>query len=219
MLTHILGKKVGMTQMFTTEGELIAVTVVEAGPCTVVQVKTEDNDGYTAAQIGFESVELKKNGKRRGRFTKPLLGHFKAAGLENKPLRYLREVPCNAAEPPKVGDTVTVKDFEGVTHVDVVGTTKGRGFAGTIKRHGFTAGPRSHGSMNVRAPGSIGQHQDPGRVFPGKKLPGHYGAARRTVRNLELVGLDQAKNLMFLKGAIPGSRGGQLMIRKTNCIG
>lgn len=219
MLAHILGKKIGMSQMFTKDGELIAVTVLEAGPCTVVQVKTEAREGYNAAQIGYEAVELKKNGRRRGRFTKPLLGHFRRAGLENKPLRYLQEIPYDPTKPPKVGDTVGVADFQGVSHVDVSGVTKGRGFTGTVKRHGFTMGPRTHGSMNVRAPGSIGQHQDPGRVFPGKRLPGQHGAAQRTVRRLEVVGVDTERSLMFVKGAVPGPRGGQLLIRKTNCLG
>ncbi len=219
MFTHILGKKVGMTQFFDKEGQFVPVTVVEAGPCKVVQVKTDETDGYAAAQIGYGARKpSREEGERRGRLTKPLIGHYKKAGLLEAPPRVLREVPVDPQNLPKVGDDVTVEIFEGVTHVDVVGTTKGRGFAGTVKRHGFAKGPRSHGSMNVRAPGAIGQHQDPGRVFPGKKLPGHYGAARRTVRHLTLVGIDKEKNLLFVKGGIPGPRGGDLLIRKTNWV-
>lgn len=218
MFSHILGKKVGMTQFFGKDGNFVPVTVVEAGPCTVVQLKTAEVDGYDAAQIGFGAMKPGRDGQRRGRLTRPLMGHFKKAGLEESPLRQLKEVPIDPAQAPKVGDTLTVEIFEGVTHVDVVGTTKGRGFAGTVKRHGFAKGPRSHGSMNVRAPGAIGQHQDPGRVFPGKKLPGHYGAAQRTVRHLELVGIDAEKNLLFIKGGVPGPRGGKLLIRKTNWV-
>lgn len=217
MLTHILGKKVGMTQLFGEGGEVIPVTIVEAGPCRVVQVKTPDVDGYSAAQIGYGRRKASRDGARRGRLTKPLIGHFAKAGLAEEPPQLLREVPC-APNAVKVGDTVSVGIFEGVSHVDVVGTSKGRGFTGTVKRHGFTQGPRSHGSMNVRAPGSIGQHQDPGRVFKGKKLPGHFGAERTTVRHLKVVKCDPERNLLFVRGAVPGSRGGFILIRKTNWV-
>lgn len=202
----LIGKKLGMTQMFEASGEVTPVSVIEAGPCPIVQVKTPEKDGYSAIQIGFGAIREKRNTKAR-------LGHFKKAGVS--PCRLLREVRVDDSSQFKVGESVDVKVFEGTDKVHVSGTSKGRGFAGTIRRHNFTAGPRTHGSHNVRAPGSIGMCATPSRVFKGKKLPGRMGGKRTTTRNLKLVEIDTKNNLLYVKGAIPGANNGFVFIEKA----
>lgn len=201
----LIGKKLGMSQIFDPAGEVTSVTVIEVGPCEVVQVKTEETDGYRAAQLGFEP-QMEK------RVKKPQLGHFKRAGVE--PKRILRESPLSADEEVNPGDVVTVDQVfsEGV-YIDVIATSKGRGFSGTIKRHGFGRGPMSHGSKNIREPGSTGMHTYPGRVFKGKRMPGQFGNKRTTVKNLVVVGVDAARNRLLVKGSIPGPNGGIVSVR------
>jgi large subunit ribosomal protein L3 len=202
----LLGTKLGMTQVFDDSGAVTPVTVLEVGPCRVVQVMSEERDGHRAAQIGYLPQKAK-------RVRKPQLGHFKKAGVE--PYRFLRESPLSGAgdELPEVGDQITVDQvFAAGVIVDVVGVSKGRGFAGTVKRHGFSRGPEAHGSKNVREPGSTGAHTYPGRVFKGKKMPGHMGARRTTVKNLEVVRVDAEKNRLLLKGAVPGAVGGLVCV-------
>jgi len=204
MAHFILGRKGRMTQVFTEEGDCVPVTIIEAGPCTVTQVKTEACDGYNAVQLAFEPVREKV-------VTKPVAGHLKKAGVG--PHRFLREHRIDGAPTEEVGTTVTCANFEPGSLVDVVGTVKGRGTAGAIKRHGFARRPQSHGHMRTRRPGSIGMHSDPGRVFKGKRMAGHYGFNRHTVKNLEVVGVDSENNLLLVKGAVPGPRGGFIMIQ------
>ena len=203
MAKAILGRKVGMTQIFDAEGKAIPVTVIEATPCKVVQVKTEERDGYAALQIGFGAVRPKL-------VNKPKAGHFKKAGIE--PLRYLREVPAD--EEAAVGSEITVDIFSEKEYVDVTGISRGKGFAGGIKRWNFGRGPMSHGSKYHRGPGSLGA-TGPARVFKGRKLPGHYGNTRVTVQNLEVVKVDPEKNLLVIKGSVPGVRGSLLYIKKA----
>lgn len=204
MTQFILGRKGRMTQMFTPEGECIPVTILEAGPCRVTQIKSVDTDGYHALQLAYEPAREKV-------LSKPEVGHLKKAGVE--PHRFLREIRLENAPSAELGAEVTCAQFEKGAIVDVVGTMKGRGFAGTIKRHGFSQRPRSHGHMKTRRPGSIGMHSDPARVFKGKKMCGHYGDSRKTVKNLEVVAVDVERNLLVIKGAVPGPSGGFLMIR------
>lgn len=203
-MTLILGKKQGMTQVFTEEGKAFGVTVIAAGPCTVCQVRTAEKDGYNAVQLGFDDSTEKRT-------KKPQRGHFAKAGTE--PKRFLREERLSAPAELAVGDTVTVDAFSPGDVVDVVGTTKGRGFAGTIKRHRFHRGPETHGSMNVRRPGSIGQSAYPSRVFKGMRSSGHYGHARKTVKNLEVVRVDAARNLILVRGSVPGPTGGFVQVQ------
>lgn len=201
----ILGKKVGMTQIFTEEGIAVPVTVIEAGPCTVAQKKTSAKDGYNAIQLGFGE-------KRENLFNKPMKGHFEKAGV--KPKRYLREVRVDDIDAYEVGQEIKADIFTPGEKVDVVGTTKGRGFSGAIKRHGFHRGPMAHGSKYHRRPGSLAA-KGPARVFKGRKLPGHYGAERVTIQNLEVVRADAGQNLLAVKGAIPGPRGGLVMVKQS----
>lgn len=202
----LLGKKLGMTQVFTPEGEAVPVTVVAAGPCFVVQKKTKERDGYNAIQVGFEEVKEK-------RVNRPLLGHFRKANLP--PFRYLREFRFRDEEVPyEVGDKLTVELFRPGERVDVTGISKGKGFTGAIKRHGFQRGPMAHGSKYHRRPGALGA-KGPARVFKGRKLPGRAGGERVTVLNLEVVKSDPARNLLLLKGAVPGPRQGLLIIREA----
>jgi large subunit ribosomal protein L3 len=201
----ILGKKVGMTQVFTDEGIAVPVTVIEAGPCTVAQKKTNAKDGYNAIQIGFGE-------KRENLFNKPMKGHYEKAGI--KPKRYLREIRVDDIDAYEVGQEIKADIFAPGEKVDVVGTTKGRGFAGGIKRHGFHRGPMAHGSKYHRRPGSLAA-KGPARVFKGRKLPGHYGAERVTIQNLEVVRADAGQNLLAVKGAIPGPRGGLVMVKQS----
>ena len=202
MIKGMLGKKVGMTQVFTPEGRVVPVTVIQAGPCAITQIKTVKSDGYEAVQVGYWPVK---------RLNKPLRGHLGRTGL----FRYLREFPVDGVEDLELGQQVKVDLFELGEKVDVVGTSKGKGFQGTMKRHGFHGGPRTHGqSDRARAPGSIGAGTYPGKVFKGKKMAGHMGAVRVTVKNLEVVVVDPERGLMFLKGGVPGAPNGLLVIRK-----
>ncbi len=199
----ILAKKLGMTQRFTEEGRVERVTVLEAGPCPVTGIRTEEADGYEAVQLGFGSVREKA-------LTKPELGHLRKASAP--PLRTLVEFRDEAGE-LTIGDTVTVESFEVGQRVKVAGKSKGKGFAGTIKRHNFSAGPKSHGSHNVRAPGSIGASATPSRVFKGIKGPGRMGGKRATQRGLTIVELIPGQNLMLVRGSVPGPRGGTVEVR------
>jgi len=198
----LLGKKLGMTQFFNEDGTVVRCTVIQAGPCVVTQKKTVEKDGYAATQIGFEDVKPKK-------LNKPLLGHFKKAGVS--PKRHLVEV--RGEHPVSVGDTITVSVFSPGDKVKVTGTSKGKGFQGVMKRHGFAGGPGYHGAHFHRAPGSIGASADPSRVYPGSRLPGHMGNVRVTQTGLTVVKTDPDKNLVFVKGAVPGSKGSLVVIR------
>jgi len=204
-MTLILGRKQGMTHVFREDGTLIGVTVVVAGPCTVTQVRTQEKDGYDAIQLGFGDTTEKRT-------SQPLRGHFAKVGCAPKQL--LREERLKKAPEVKTGDTVSVAVFNTGDLVDVIGTTKGRGFSGTIKRHGFQRGPETHGSMNVRQPGSIASKRI-GKVPPGKRMSGHYGHARQTMKNLEVVRVDAQRNLLFLKGAVPGPNGGFVEVQSA----
>ncbi|MBI4011216.1 MAG: 50S ribosomal protein L3 [Candidatus Rokubacteria bacterium] len=205
MTLGLIARKRGMTQVFGDDGNVISVTVLEAGPCTVVQVKTQASDGYEALQLGFEPK--KKN------VTKPMAGHFKKANLPAS--RVLRELRLKTAEGYQVGQTLTAAVFKPGELVDVSGVTKGQGFQGGVKRHGWSGGDATHGSMFHRAPGSIGASSDPSRVFPGHRLPGRMGAERRTTSHLEVVGVLADQNLLLVKGAVPGATGGLLLVRKS----
>jgi large subunit ribosomal protein L3 len=205
MSRGILGKKLGMTGVFTPEGKFVPVTVIEAGPCVVTQVKTKDTDGYDALQLGFVD-------KRKDRVNKPLQGHFKKSG--DHCFRYLREFSVENPADYSLGQELTVEMFKTGDHVDVVGTSKGRGFSGTIKRHGFHRGPVTHGSRNVRRPGSIGCSAWPAKVTKGKKMPGQYGNDRKTIRNLEIVDVRADENVLMVKGAVPGAESGLVVIHK-----
>jgi large subunit ribosomal protein L3 len=200
----LLGKKIGMTQVFDDANRMIPVTVIEAGPCPVTQVKSTEKDGYDAIQIGFRS-------QKEHRLTKAALGHFKKAGVE--PVAELSEFRTSGETDINLGDMLTVERFEAGQKVDVIATTKGRGFQGVVKRYGFAGGPASHGSMFHRRGGSYGMCQWPGHVIKGKKMPGHMGDVSRTVQNLEIVKVIADKNLILVKGSIPGSRGGYVTVR------
>ncbi len=197
MVKTILGRKLGMTQVWDENDNVVPVTVIQAGPCTVSQVKTKATDGYDAVQIGFGEIKPKH-------VNKPLAGHFKTQGVE--PMRYLREVRVENAEEYKPGDQVTVEIFAETKAVDVTGTSKGKGFQGTIKRWNFSRGPMTHGSRNQRRPGSIGQCAYPARVRKGLHMAGHMGNERVTVKNLKLVRVDAEQNLLLVKGAVPGGK-------------
>jgi len=201
----LIGRKRGMTQIFGDGGAAIPVTVVEAGPCPVVDVRTPEKNGYRAVQIGWEEVKERK-------LTKPQLGHLRAQG--SAPVRFLREFRTNR-EDLKVGDSLDVELFEVGKKIDVIGTSIGRGFQGVVKRHGFSGGPASHGSKTGDLPGSIGCSAYPARVLKGRKLPGHMGDVRVTVRNLKVVKIDKERNLIIVKGAIPGAVNGLVMIRQA----
>jgi large subunit ribosomal protein L3 len=203
-MTGILGRKLGMTQIFTEGGKVCPVTVVEAGPCCVIQVKTLDNDGYEAAKVGFLEVEEKK-------LKKPMAGVFKKAGV--KPYRLLKEFPLSGL---KVGELLTVERFTKGDKISVTGISKGKGFQGVMKRHHYAGGPGSHGSMFNRAPGSIGSSSFPSRVWKNKGLPGHMGFERVTVKNLEIVDVRTDQNLLLIKGSVPGSKGAYLEIKKED---
>ena len=202
----IIGKKVGMTQVFAEDGRALPVTVIEAGPCVVVQRKSKDGDGYSAVQLGL--VEQKKI----KRITKPMKGHFDKAELP--PCRVLRELPVAEDAEVKVGDKVSVELFAPGDKINIVGTSKGKGFQGVIKRHGFGGGKKTHGSMFHRAPGSIGQSAYPSRVLKGTRMPGHTGSERVTVKNLEVVRVDAGNNLLVVHGSVPGAGGSYVVIRK-----
>jgi large subunit ribosomal protein L3 len=200
----LIGKKIGMTQIFEESGKVVPVSVIEAGPCPIVQVKTAEKEGYTAIQIGFDEV-------KESRVNKAENGHFKKANVT--PRRILREVRLEDASNFKVGDTLDVKVFEGAKIVHVTGTSKGRGFAGTIRRHHFQRGRKTHGNKNYREPGSVGASAFPSRTFPGKRMPGRMGGVQRTTRNLTLVQIDAENNLLFVKGSIPGANNGIVFVR------
>lgn len=200
----ILGRKLGMTQVWSDDDRLIPVTVIEAGPCVVSQVRTLARDGYSAIQIAFGDIKESK-------VNKPMRGHFAAAGVS--PKRFLVEVRLKAGEEFKVGDEIVVDGFEAGAKINVTGRSKGKGFAGIIKRYNFKGGPGGHGAHFHRAPGSVGQCATPSRVFKGKRLPGHMGDETVTVRNLEVVKVDATQNLLLVKGAVPGGKNGLLTIR------
>ncbi len=204
-MTGLLGRKIGMTRIYDGDGVLRAATVLQVGPCVVLQRKTADRDGYDAYQVGFET-------KKEKRATRAERGHARKAGLEAAP-RIVREFP--AVDEHEVGETVTVSIFDGVPYVDVTGITKGKGFQGVVKRHGFRGGPASHGSMSHRRPGSIGMCQTPGRVFKGRKMPGRTGGRRRTVQNLRVLEVHGDRNLLVVAGAVPGPNGGWVEVRKA----
>lgn len=205
MISTIIGKKIGMTQVYDEANNLVPVTVVEAGPCPVVQVKTTQTDGYNAVQLGYSAKKPKNTSKAE-------LNHAKKAGLEVAP-RSLDEVRLVDAPDAKVGDIVTVEAFKAGQIIDVTGITKGKGFAGVVKRFRVGGGPASHGSMFHRRIGSIGMRQTPGRVWKNQKMPGHMGSVRRTVQNLMVVKVIGEKNLLLIKGAVPGANGDQVVVR------
>ena len=206
MKKAILGKKIGMTQIFTEDGVLIPVSVIQAGPCAVVRKKTEEVDGYSAVQVGFED-------KKASRTNKPEKGHFAKANVPVK--KYLKEFKLDNAAELNVGDELTVSQFTGGELVDVTGTSKGHGYAGAIKRWGTHRGPMTHGSHYHRGPGSLGACSDPSRVFKGKKMPGHYGVDKVTIQNLDLVKIDEERNLLLVKGSIPGPKGGLVVVKNA----
>ncbi|HEY6332711.1 MAG TPA: 50S ribosomal protein L3 [Blastocatellia bacterium] len=208
MVNGIIGKKIGMTQVFAGDGSITPVTVLKAGPCVVVQKKTVNTDGYNAVQLGLVEDRPPR------RVNKPTEGHFKRAGIP--PTRILREVRVlDGEESTNVGDKVLVDVFREDDLVDIVGTTKGRGFAGFVKRHGFGGGRATHGSMFHRAPGSIGASAYPSRVIKGTRMAGHMGNARQTTQNLRVVAVDAEKNLLLVRGAVPGPNGGYVLIKKV----
>jgi len=208
MSPGILGKKIGMTQVFRPDGRVVPVTLVKAGPCVVIQRKTPTTDGYDAVQLGL--MEYVKP----SRLTRPETAHLKKAGVEG--VRFLREFRLGPGEGDlKMGDRILVGQFKPNDKVDVIGVSKGRGFAGVVKRHHFRGGDASHGSMHHRAPGSIGGSSYPSRVFPGMKAAGHMGTQRVTVRNLEVVEVDADDNVLMVKGAIPGPNGGYVIVRRS----
>ena len=208
MSKAILGRKLGMTQIFTEEGQVVPVTVIESGNNVVIQSKTVESDGYNAVQLGFGEIKEKH-------LTKPLKGRFDKAGVD--PVKFIREMRLAAPSEYKVGDKIGVDIFEAGQLVDVTGVSKGKGFAGTVKRHGFARGPMGHGSKSHREPGSTGAmiSGHGGRVLKGKKLPGHMGNERVTVQRLTLVKVDTDRNLLLIKGAVPGPKKGLLMIKET----
>jgi large subunit ribosomal protein L3 len=208
MAPGILGKKIGMTQIFREDGRVVPVTALQAGPCVVVSRKTSGHDGYEALQVGL--VEFLKE----SRFNRPMRGHFAKSDIA--PCRFLRELLLAEIEDQewKPGDRILAGDFEVAERVDVIGTSKGRGFAGTIKRHNFSRGPMSHGSMSKRAPGSIGSSSYPSRVYKGMRMSGHMGHQRVTARNLEIVEVQADDNVLLVKGAVPGPNGGYVIVRR-----
>ena len=202
----IIGKKVGMTQIFDEKGKVIPVTVIEAGPCLVAQVKSVETDGYNAIQLGFGDVKESK-------LNKPEKGHFAKAKLALK--KHLREFRLDSVDGVNVGDEIKVDTFQTGDKIDVQGTSKGKGFQGVIKRHGQSRGPMGHGSMYHRRPGSMGPTSTPGRVFKGKKLPGHMGRVTVTIQNLDVVKVDLDKNVILVKGSVPGAKGAILKIKSA----
>jgi large subunit ribosomal protein L3 len=209
MVEALLGKKVGMTSVYTADGELVPVTVIELGPCTVVQVKTEQTDGYTALQLGFDDRKPKN-------VSKPVQGHYKKAGQDVGTKHFLREVGWDGEGDIQPGAVLTAELFAEVAKVDVIGTSKGRGFQGVVRRHGFAGGPRTHGQGDrLRAPGSIGQSAYPSRVLKGTRMAGHMGHARCTTKNLRVVRVDAERNALLVRGAVPGPRSGYVIVRRV----
>ena len=210
MKKAILGKKIGMTQIFLADGRLVPVTVVEAGPCTVTQVKTADKDGYEAVQVGFGELTEQRAQKLKN---KPELGHFAKAGVPAT--RYLREFRLDDISSLKVGDQIKVDVFAEGDKIDVSGITKGHGFTGVIQRWNQHTGPMSHGSKYHRGVGSLSANSDPSRVFKGKKMAGQYGNEKVTIQNLEVIRVDAERNLLLVKGALPGANGALLFVRDS----
>ena len=208
MSPGILGKKIGMTQVFRPDGQVVPVTLLKTGPCTVLQRKTATTDGYDAVQLGLvENIKEK-------RINKPTAGHLKKAGAGGT--RFMREIPLQPGDGDlKMGDQVLVDQFKPKDMVDVIGVSKGRGFAGVVKRHHFRGGESTHGSMFHRAPGSIGASSFPSRVLPGMRMAGHMGHARVTVRNLEVIEVDTEDNVLIVKGAVPGPNGSYVVVRRA----
>ena len=207
MINGILGRKVGMTQVFDESGEAIPVTVIEAGPCPVVQIKTVEQDGYNAVQVGFFD-------RKESKFNKPELGHFQKASVS--PKLYLKELCVDELDDVSVGFVIDSSAFSVGDLVDVTGVSKGKGFAGVVKRWGFAGGRKSHGGQqDHRRPGSIGQSAQPSRVFKGQKMPGRMGNKKATVQNLQVIKTDPERRLLLVKGAVPGSRNGLLVIRRA----
>ncbi|MEA4998560.1 MAG: 50S ribosomal protein L3 [Candidatus Limiplasma sp.] len=210
MKKAIVGKKIGMTQVFTDDGRLVPVTVVEAGPCKVVQKKSVESDGYSAVQVGFDTLPENRAKKL---INKPMAGHFKKAGVA--PARFVRELRLDNAAELEVGNDLTVEQFQAGDKIDVSGVTRGRGFTGAIYRWNQHTGPMAHGSKYHRGVGSMSANTDPARVFKNKHMPGHYGVERVTVQNLEIVKIDTERNLLLIKGAVPGPNGGLLLVRNS----
>ncbi len=220
MIGGLLGKKLGMTQLWGDDERLHPATVLEVGPCVVLQVKTEETDGYSALQLGFDDKKFRrKHGRgerrrtveRRGA-TRAEIGHARKASTS--PKRFVREVSFDpSSDEVELGQELTVELFDDVAAVDVIGVTKGKGFQGTIKRHGFSRGPASHGSMNVRQPGSIGQSASPSRVLPGTRMSGHMGHVRHTEPNVPVVKIEARRNLLIVGGSVPGPNGGYVIVR------
>lgn len=204
MINTIYGKKLGMTQIFSEDDKVLPITVIQAEPNKICQIKNSETDGYEAVQLGFGAIKEKK-------VNMPMAGHFKKSGIV--PTRHLREVRVDSTEEFQVGDLVTVMQFAEAKKVDVTAVSKGKGFAGVMKRHNFKGGPGGHGSHFHRAPGSIGQCASPSRVFKGRKLPGHMGCETVTTKNLEVVRIDEDQNLILVKGAVPGGKNAVVRIR------
>mgnify|MGYP000272689320 FL=1 len=202
----LIGKKLGMTQIFDEQGKVVPVTVIEAGPCVVAQVKTVETDGYNAIQLGFGDVKESK-------INKPEKGHFAKSKLT--PKKHLREFRLDSVENINVGDELKADTFTAGDQLDIQGTSKGKGFQGVIKRHGQSRGPMGHGSMYHRRPGSMGPTSTPGRVFKGKKLPGHMGRVTVTIQNLDVVKVDSDKNVVLVKGSVPGPKGAILKLKTS----
>jgi large subunit ribosomal protein L3 len=203
----IIGKKLGMAQIFDDAGRMIPVTLIEAGPCFVAQVRTVEKEGYSAVQLGFAEIKSTRMGKGE-------LGHLQKASLP--PLRYLREFRVDADQAPKPGDRVTVDVFQTGEKVDIIGSSKGKGFQGGVKRHGFHGGPKTHGqSDRLRGPGAIGSTTTPGRIYKGKRMAGHMGASRVTSSGLRIALVDSERNLLGVAGSVPGPKGGIVVIRET----
>ncbi len=201
----LLGKNVGITQLFNDKGEVIPVTIIEAGPCTVTEVRTQERDGYSAVQLGFGT-------NKESRFTRPVLGQFKKRNLP--PSRELKEFRVEDVQGLEVGQSLDVSMFETGRHVDVQGVTKGRGFQGVVKRHGFVSGHASHGPTFGKQPGSIGASAYPSRVIKGKRLPGRMGGVNLKIKNLEVVAVDREQNVLMVRGAVPGPANGLLVVKK-----
>ncbi|HHT9135665.1 MAG TPA: 50S ribosomal protein L3 [Candidatus Wunengus sp. YC60] len=206
MLSGFLGKKIGMTQIYTDDGRMLPITLIQAGPCSVMQIKTIENDGYSAVKLGFDD-------KKKKSATKQEIGN--AAKISQEPKRFIREVKPDAGVEIVLGQSINVEMLAGVKKVDVIGLTKGKGYAGVMKRWNFKGGAATHGSTRHRPPGSIGSNTDPGRVIRGKKMSGRLGGERVTIKNIDVVKIDKDKNLLFLRGAVPGHKGSYLILNKS----
>jgi len=206
-MSAILGKKIGMTNVFSSDGKLVPVTVLQVGPCVVTQVKTMENDGYTALQLGYDEKSVEK-------LNKPMAGHLKKAG--DKGFKVLREFRADNVEEMEAGMTLGTELFAVGDSVNVSGISKGRGFQGTIKRHGFSRGPETHGCRNHRKPGSVGNSAWPSKIIKGKKMPGHMGVDRKTVKNLTIVDIRHQENLLLVKGPVPGCKTGIIEVYKAD---